>query len=100
MRQAPITMTKLPTLRHLNMSLIPGTPVERSFHNNSEPLSQPGSSCNDALFQCFAQGFGTARDVQLLINICQMEIHGPLAHVETSGYFFVAQATRQQAQYL
>src|ERR1700730_1436469 len=45
-----------------------------------------------------AQCLGTARDVEFLIDIGQMEIDGTLTDKEACRYFFITQSAREQSE--
>src|SRR6266568_2138649 len=64
------------------------------------PGMQALSDREKALLMGFAQCLGTARDVEFLIDIGQMEIDGTLTDKEACRYFFITQSAREQPQHL
>src|SRR5256714_14877103 len=64
------------------------------------PGMQALSDREKALLMGFAQCLGTARDIEFLIDIGQMEIDGTLTDKEACRYFFITQPAREQSQHL
>src|SRR2546421_12247030 len=58
------------------------------------------SDREQTLLVSLAQCLSTARDIEFLIDIGQMEIDGTLTDKEACRYFFITQSAREQPQHL